>query len=278
MGISDAPINYSPVYDFTGELPWVPTSVRASTTTKTAVAVRWSFNSDDTRPTDFVVQRRDVTDEVEANWTAWANVATVLHTETSTTTAGVTTVKYKNVTTYDDTIPNTTTSHTYQYQVKATNVEGSSVFSEPGEVESLTDDEVYVMGLETKMMNSLPLTMDEAATLITWDRVKGAQAAAMIANRIGTYANFKNEGFSSSICLNLAVLALCMRDSNSLLTEQFNRAQAALTTNVVANNDFMTWAKDHLSFNLEDMLAAANTQAEKTAIIDWMKTHGYLTV
>ena len=276
IGTSTVPTNYSPVYDYTGMMPTTPTSVRASVNTKTSVTVKWTGNSSDTRATNYVIQRRDSTNPTP---TPWAIIATVMHTETSSTSStGVVTVKIKNITTYDDTIPETSTPHTYDYCVKAVNTVGESAFSDFGSVTSLTDDEVYVMSLNDKVTNNLPLTLTESCSLILNSGTDGAAAATMIQNKTGTYTNFKAAGYGSSACMNLAILALCMRDSNSLLAEQFARAQSALSSNVTANADFMTWAKDHLSFNINDMLSAADTSTEKQAIIDWMKTHGYLTV
>ena len=271
-GSSDVPIHYSPSYDFTGTLPLKPSSIRVVPRSKVDVSVKWTGNSSDLRPTDFVVARR-VKDGT------WAEVATVLHTTTTTTdSSGVTTTKYKNITSYADTIPDTSDPVVYEYCVKSRNVVGDSAYSDVIEMTSLTDNEVYVMGLEDKMMMSIPLTMDESATLVLKDRVKGADVSAMIANKVGSYQNFKAAGFSAAECSMLAILALCMRDGNALLQEQFARAQTSLNTNSAASSGFMTWAKDHLTFNVDDMVNAANTPAEKELIIEYLRSHGYLTV
>ncbi|CAK0776636.1 hypothetical protein CCP3SC15_550002 [Gammaproteobacteria bacterium] len=125
------------------------------------------------------------------------------------------------------------------------------------------------------------ISLDEMCSLLVSDQTKGSQAASLIATSTGTYNAFRNLGYSTALSISLAGLGLMQSSAEQMLHQQFGMVQTILQSNSGAATAFMAWASPNASqgqigLGPNDILAAANTEAEKKRIVDWMVTQGYL--
>ncbi|CAK0771467.1 hypothetical protein CCP3SC5AM1_720021 [Gammaproteobacteria bacterium] len=268
LGTSAFTIGYKPVIDYTGQLPITPSRLSAKVMSMTEIALKWTGNSDDKRATSYVVYRKDPGSN---------SFNSVGGTDGVVIDPKAAVLMYKNVTNFTDTIPSSATSKTYNYYVVASNDVGESVPSGEISVSSLTQEEFELLNINNKITSNNPLTLSEGCSYILGSLADGSKAADMIKNRTASYDNFKSSGLTSGQALSLSVLYLTTRDEASLLHEQFVRAQAMLGANSTAMAQFIDWAKTNLSFNVENMLSAADTVNDQTLVLNWMRNNGYLT-
>ncbi|CAK0776114.1 hypothetical protein CCP3SC15_530021 [Gammaproteobacteria bacterium] len=265
---------YVPTIDWSEMPPSIPTNIRATATSKSQVTLKWTVGAD-TRATWYWIYRQDT----DANPNGeFVQVGTVAPTITGTSTG----TSVKNNGTFSDTVPNTAGNHKYTYVVRP--VEGNpgtiGEFSGPIAVTTLTDNQVYLNAVSAKISAGTPISLDEMCSFILGDQVKGGQAAAAIAAGNGTYTYFRNQGYSAGVARQLAAAGLMQSSAEQMLNQQFTMAGTVLRSNSSAATAFMLWSnggtQGQIGLSPDDILNAADTEAEKQRIVTWMVQQGYL--
>ncbi|CAK0768049.1 hypothetical protein CCP3SC1_510026 [Gammaproteobacteria bacterium] len=197
------------------------------------------------------------------------------------TNAQVSNDKWKNATMFTDTVPDIIGDKTYSYFLSSSNEGGISQNSDVVEVTTLNDNAVYIKAVDAKILAGTPLTLDEAASWFLDNQQKGSQIASLIGSGKGSYTQFRNLGYSSSVARQLAVLGLVRVNSSAMLLQQFESCRQILNSNSSAAIAFIAWAapgvgSGSIGLSPADVLKAADTEAEQQQIVNWMIDKGFL--
>lgn len=174
----------------------------------------------------------------------------------------------------------------YGYSVKARNQQGDSAWSDWVDAHSLTQVDVDNTALVAKLTGGQPITMTEAIKVLIGVKYLNAGNTDIISrvvaliNNGGKYSDFVGLGLTRSESIPIALLSQTVRDDLELANKLLQQAHSLLNAHPQWAAAFLSWARGTggaVSASIDSVIAAADTLAEKQAIVTWMRTHGYMT-
>jgi len=174
----------------------------------------------------------------------------------------------------------------YGYSVKARNQQGDSAWSDWVDAHSLTQVDVDNTALVAKLTGGQPITMTEAIKVLIGVKYLNAGNTDIISrvvaliNNGGKYSDFVGLGLTHSESIPIALLSQTVRDDLELANKLLQQAHSLLNAHPQWAAAFLSWARGTggaVSASIDSVIGAADTLAEKQAIVTWMRTHGYMT-
>ena len=156
----------------------------------------------------------------------------------------------------------------YKYRVRARNKIGASTWTTQVDGTPLTPAQVTQNALIVKMESGVPLSLQEACTTVTSDPTLATKAAAVLSSG-GLYNELRAIGLNRTMSTALALIFQTAKTAADYSTLRFQQVMDKIKADPTLSSEFVLAVRGDVHQTVDQLLADANTPAERTQIVNW---------